>query len=183
MKEKKLEAMADGHFKGMVWMYKVCDLFWSSKRRLKKIPLREGMRVVGYGCGPGRYTLPIAKLIGPEGKVFAVDIQPLAIKTVKKKTARQGLGNVEAELVDSYDTGIPGATIDLVLLIDILHMIKNRDALFHEIHRLLKPEGLLFVTPEHMKLSRAKEILESSSLFTVTEYRDRDMIVAPEVQQ
>jgi len=103
---KKLKSMSDIGFKGMIWMYKFIDLFWNPGKRLNKVPLKKGMTVVDYGCGPGRYTLPAARLVGPKGKVFAVDIQPLAIKTVKGKVACESLTNIEAILIDSYNTGI-----------------------------------------------------------------------------
>jgi len=181
--KKKLKPMPDASFKGMMWLYRFTNLIWNPRRHLKKIPLKEGMVVVDYGCGPGCYTLPLAELVGPKGKVFAVDIQPLAIKTVKEKAARKSLTNIEAVLVDPYDTGIQGSSIDLVLLIDTFHMIKDRDALLAEIHRLLKPDGLLFMDPGHMKTSRAREIVEGTDLFTIAECRGRDMLVAPKAKR
>ncbi len=180
--EKKLKPMSDVSFKGMTWLYKVYGLIHNIQRDLKKIPVKEGMVIVDYGCGPGRYTIPIAKLVGPKGKVFAVDIQPLAIKTIKEKAARESLTNIEAVLVDSYDTGIQGSSIDLVLLLDTLHMINDRQALFRELHRLLKPDGLIFMDSGHMKMSRGREIVESTGLFTIVECRGHDMLVAPKVK-
>lgn len=177
--EKKIEPMPDAAFKGMAWLYKSVSFIWNPQRKLKNIPLKKGMTVVDYGCGPGRFTLPVAKSIGPEGKIFAVDIQHLAISTVKKKAASESLTNVEAILIDSYDTGIQESSIDLVLLIDIFHMITDYTALFGEIHRMLKQNGLLFMDPGHMKISRAKEIVESGDLFAIVECQGKDMIVAP----
>ena len=181
--EKKPEPMPDAGFRGMMWCFKLVDLFWKPEKRLKKIPLKEGMKIVDYGCGPGRYTIPIAKLVGPEGKVFAVDIHPLAISTVREKASREALTNIDAILLDSYDTGIQEATVDLVLLVDTFHMISDRDALLREIHRILKQDGLLFMDPGHMKLKRAIEIVESTDLFTIKEYREKDMLVAPKTEQ
>ncbi len=137
------------------------------------------MVVVDYGCGPGRYTVPIAKLVGPKGKVFAVDIQPLAIKTVKEKAAKQGLTNIEAIMVNSYNTAIQSSSIDMVLLIDILHLIRDCDALFREIHRLLKQDGILYMDSGHLKMLKAREIVENTGFFTIVEYRDQDMMFAP----
>jgi len=167
----------------MMWMYKLADLIWNPKRHIKKIPLKEGMAVVDYGCGPGRYTIPVAKLVGQKGRVFAVDIHPLAIKVVKEKAARESLTNIEAILIDSYNTGIQSSSIDLILLIDTLHMINDHKALFQEMHRLLKQNGLIFMDPEHMKMSRAREIVESTGLFTIVECRGNDMLVAPKSGQ
>ena len=180
--KKKLKPMPDCAFKGMTWLYKFRDLICNPQRRLKKVRLKEGMVVVDYGCGPGSYTIPAAKLVEPKGKVFAVDIQPLAIKAVKEKAARESLTNVEAILVDSHDTGIQSSSIDLVLLLDTLHMINDQQALFRELHRLLKPDGLIFMDPGHMKMSRAREIVENTALFTIVEYRGHDMLVAPKAK-
>ena len=181
--EEKLKPMPDVILKSMVWLYKFADLIRKPLRRLERIPLKEGMVVVDYGCGSGSYTIPAAKLVGPEGKVFAVDIQPLAIKTIKEKVTRESLTNIEAILVDSYNTGIQGSSVDLVLLIDALHMISNRDALFQEIHRLLKQDGLIFMDSGHMKMSRGREIVESTGLFTIVECRGHDMLIAPKAKQ
>ena len=115
--------------------------------------------------------------------IFALDIQPIAISTVNKKAAKEGLTNIEAILLDSYDTGIQEATVDLVLLIDTFHMISDYDALFREIHRILKQDGFLFMDPGHMKMPQAREIVESSDLFTIVECRGRDMLVAPKTEQ
>jgi ubiquinone/menaquinone biosynthesis C-methylase UbiE len=181
---KKLEPEPDAVYKINIWFYKFIDFIWNPQRHLKKIPLKEGMTVVDYGCGPGRYTLSIAKLVGPKGKVFAVDIHPLAINTIKEKAARENLTNIEMIPVDSYNTGIRDSIADLVLLIDTLHLINDCDALFREIHRILKQGGILFMDPGHMKMSRAREIVVSTGLFTIVECRGHHvMLVAPKAKQ
>jgi len=177
--KKRLKPMSDIGFRAMVWIFKLVDLFGGPRRYLLKAPLRQGMTVVDYGCGPGRYTIPISKLIGPKGKVFAVDIQPLAIDMVKKMAERENLVNIEVVLVDSYSTGIGDSTTDLVLLSDILHMIEDCNELLREIHRILKQDGVLFMNPGHMDLSKAVEIVESSNIFTVVECKGVDMVVTP----
>lgn len=181
--ETKLKPMPDKHFKGMVWWYKLTDFIRNPKRHLKRIPLKEGTVVVDYGCGPGRYTLPISKLIGPRGKVFAVDIQPLAIRMIKEKATQESLTNIEAVLLDSYDTGIQSSSADLVLLLDTLHEIGDYDVLFREIHCILKPDGTLFMDPGHMKMAKAREIVEGTKLFTVRECQNNDMVVTPKDKQ
>ncbi len=183
MPEGKLKPMSDRHFKGMVWLFKLGDLFFRPRRHLKKVPLREGMVVVDYGCGPGRYSIPIAELVGPKGKVFAVDIRPLAIKTVKEKAACKSLANVEAVLVDSFNTGIQSSSADMVEAIDMIHSITDYDALFHEIHRILKPNSFLFLEPGHMKTSKVREIVERTHLFNMVEQRGRDMLLTKKLKK
>jgi ubiquinone/menaquinone biosynthesis C-methylase UbiE len=192
MKEKKvkfktevedLKKMSDEEFKWMLRSYKVINIFWNPKRKIKKIPLREGVKIVDYGCGPGRYTIPIAKSVGPKGKVFAVEICPPAIKHVEELAAKEGLENIEPILVKSYNTGIQDSSIDLVLLIDTLHMIKDCNALFQEIHRILKRDGILFMDPGHLEMSKARGIVEGTGVFTIVECRGHDMLVAPKDKQ
>jgi len=177
--ETDFKRMSDEHFKWFSRFYKLMDIFWNPNRKIKKIPLREGMRVVDYGCGPGRYMIPMAKLVGLKGKVFAVDISPPAIKYVKDLAAKANLRNVETILVDSYNTGIEESSIDLVLLLDTLHIIKDRNALFREIYRMLKEGGILFMDPGHMKTSRARKIVGSTGFFTIVECRGHDMLLYP----
>jgi ubiquinone/menaquinone biosynthesis C-methylase UbiE len=181
--EKKLKPQPDWSFKGMTWLYKVYGLIHNIQRDLEKIPVKEGMVIVDYGCGPGRYTIPMAKLVGPKGKVFAVDLHPLAIKMIKEKAARESLTNVEAVLVDSYNTGIQSSSIDLILLLDTLPLVKDYNAVLQEIYRLLKPSGLIFISHARIKVSRTKEIVEGAGLFTIVECRGHDMLVAPKAKQ
>lgn len=182
--EEKLKPEPVAFYKINIWHYKFIDLIWKNpQRRLKKIPLKKGMTVVDYGCGPGRYTLPVARLVGPKGKIFAVDIQPLAINVIKEKAAHGSLTNIEAIKVDSYSTGIQGSSVDLVLFIDTLHLIGDCGALFREIHRILKLDGFLFMDPGHMKISRAREIVENTDLFTMVECHNHDMLVTPKAKQ
>ena len=183
----KPKPMSKAVFKAIMLGYKVCDLFWNLKRDLKRIPLRKGMTVVDYGCALGRYTLPIAKLVGSKGRVFAVDIQPLAISTIREKAASKGLTNLEAILVNSYNTGIQSSSIDLVLLIATLPLIKEYKLLFHEIHRIIKPGGIIFMKHLCMRISmsRTKEIVESTGFFTMIECRggiEPEMLFAPRIK-
>ncbi len=165
--DTKLTPMPNGAFRVMAWLMAVADFFSPStvRRHLSRVPLKEGMTVVDYACGPGRYTIPIAESVGPKGKVFAVDIQPVAIETVKKKAAAKGLSNIQSVLVDSFNTGIAGASADIVLLVDMIHMVADRASLLREAHRLLKPDGLLFVSIEHTGASVVTKELQDTGFF------------------
>ncbi|NPV09257.1 MAG: class I SAM-dependent methyltransferase [Anaerolineae bacterium] len=165
----------------MLWQYRLQDLLHLDppEPHLAQAPIRPGMTVVDYGCGPGRYAVPLAQRVGPSGKVYAVDIQPLAIEAVRKRIARAGLANVEPILVDSYRTPIAADSVDLVVLLDTFHAIGDRPALLQEIHRLLKPDGLLFMDPGHMPMAEAREAVEGSGLFRVKQTDGKHMLVEP----
>ena len=177
------ERMPDIAYRVYMWFCWVTDLLHTARNRFANIPVREGMVVVDYGCGPGRYAVPAAEAVGPEGRVIAVDIHPLAIRATQQRAARESVTNLETVLVDGYDTGIEDSSADLVMLLDALHMVGDRDAVLREIHRILKEDGVLFMDPGHMKLPTAKEIVEGTGLFAVTECRGRDMIVAPKIDE
>ena len=164
---KKRES--DLAFRLMTLIYKLRDLLHNPRRSLEKARLTKGMSVVDYGCGPGSFTIPAAELVGQEGKVFAVDIHPLAISSVRQKASRKGLHNVGTVLVQGYDTGIEDSSVDRVLLIDTIHLIEDPEALFGEIHRMLKPDGLLYMEKGHMAMSEQKEMVEKTGLFKITE--------------
>jgi ubiquinone/menaquinone biosynthesis C-methylase UbiE len=176
--ERKLES--DFAFRLMALTYKLRDLFQNPRRSLERAQLRRGMSVVDYGCGPGSFTIPAAELVGQDGKVFAVDIHPLAISTVGRKASRKGLQNVETVLVEGYDTGIEDSSIDRVLLIDTIHLIDDPEALFREIHRMLKPDGLLFMEKGHMAISEQKKMVEKTGLLKITEAEGLMILAAPQ---
>ena len=179
----KTGPMPDWVFRGMTWTYALVDLFSSTARRLARLPLRKGMTVVDYACGPGRYCIDIARFIGPESKVYAVDIQPLAVQIIRDKAARQALANIEPILARAYATGIPSSCADLVLLLDALHQVADRPALLREIRRIIRPDGAFLVEPGHMKLDRARDIVVSSGLFVHVSTHGRDMLFAPRLPE
>lgn len=180
--EKKLKPMSNIEFRLMTWFMYSMDFFMQSssnpRRLLKKLPLKKGMTVVDYACGPGRYTIPIAEAIGPEGIVYAIDIQPLAIEEVNKKAVAKSLINVKAVLVDSFNTGLPDSGADMVLLIDAIQGIHEYNTLFREIHRLLKPDSILFMDSGHLKIAEVKSMVENTGLFTLISLDGKNMLLS-----
>jgi ubiquinone/menaquinone biosynthesis C-methylase UbiE len=177
----KLKPMSNFTFRLMNWLFDLSDgylhLWINPEELVMRVPLKKGMTVVDYACGPGRYTIPIAKILGLQGTAYAVDIQPLAIEIVKKKAAANSLTNIKTILIDSYDTGIPGSTVDLVLLIDAIQGIKEYDMLFHEVHRMLKPDGRFFLDSGHLKVSKVGSMVESTGLFDVIKLDGKNMLL------
>jgi ubiquinone/menaquinone biosynthesis C-methylase UbiE len=168
-------------FRMMGWTYKLRDLFHEPTRRLDKVPIDSGQTVVDYACGPGRYIYYLARRVGPKGRVYAVDIHPQAIQMVKGLAEKNGLSNVEEIRCENFDTGIPASSVDLIVFLDALHQIRDHEQLFSEMHRILKPEGRVFMEPGHMKFPRAKEIVVETGLFTIesTWYHEHELLLAP----
>ena len=107
--------------------------------------------------------------MGSAGKVYGVDIQPRGVQAARERVARAGLKNVEVLLADGYDSGVPTGCANVVLLLDAFHAIEDRQALLAEIHRLLKPDGRLFMDPGHMPFEAAREAVRASGRFRLVE--------------
>ena len=81
-------------FKLMSLMFKVRDLILPRLDVLKEAGIESGFSVLDFGCGPGGYIMPLVELVGPSGKIYALDIHPLAIQAVKKMVTRKGIENI-----------------------------------------------------------------------------------------
>ena len=178
VRKEKVKPKSNLHFRLMAFTFKFRDLLRPPQRLLKKARLEEGMYVVDYGCGADSFTIPAAELVGPEGKTFAVDIHPLALRSVKKRASRKALENIETILVAGYDTGIRDSSVDRVLLIDTFAQVEDREALLRELHRVLKGDGLLLLALEHMSMSTQKEIVMKSGLFNIVDSWEEGMLFA-----
>ncbi len=145
----------------MDWVYPHIDA------RVQTFGITQGMTVVDYGCGPGRYPVRISKLVGPNGKVYAVDIHPLAIQTVQRKQKQLGLTNVVPVLAVGYDSGLPDHVADVVCAIDMFFAIPEPTTLLKELRRIIKPDGFLVLDDGHQSRARTKEKLAASGCWTI----------------
>ena len=151
--------MSNFSFKAMTFILDIRDLFRPTHRVLSEVDMiKPGAHVLDYGCGPGNYTIAAAKLVGPSGKVYAVDIHPLAISEVQNKADIKGLRNVQTILTDC-NTKLPDSSVDAVLLFYVLHDFKNPDVIIKELNRVLKPMGVLLVIDHKLENEKVVSIL------------------------
>ncbi len=131
-------------------------------RRLFENPNRhssyvtKGQIVADLGCGPGYYALPLAKSVGPEGKVYAVDSDEKAIRALEKKASKYGYHNIEAHACSASDLSfIKNELVDFILADGLLCSIapKNRESAVNEIKRILKPSGKAYLNASFDMLS------------------------------
>ena len=142
--------MSNIGFKLMSLMFNVRDLLRPRLDVLKEAGIESGFTVLDFGCGPGGYITPLVELVGPFGKVHALDIDPLAIHEVKKKATRKGIENIRT-IESDCSTGLPDNSVDTVLLYDVFHDLADPDEVLRELHRILKPGGTLSFSDHHMK--------------------------------
>jgi ubiquinone/menaquinone biosynthesis C-methylase UbiE len=138
------------HFRVMAFIFKFRDFLLPRRNILEEAGVRQGFHILDYGCGPGSYISTAAEIVGKSGKIYALDIHPLAIQSVKSIISKKQLTNVETILSDCR-TGLPDNTIDAVLLYDTFHDLSKPDVVLEELHRVLKPDGILSFSDHHMK--------------------------------
>lgn len=141
---QKETSMTNFIFRMMTTVMKIRGIFRNKKREVLLTGIKEGDIVLDYGCGIGFNTIPAAWIVGEKGKVYALDIHPLAIKTVEMKIRKKGLVNIET-ILSGLDTGLPDESVDIILLYNVLPIIENQTDLIKELYRVLRSGGVLSV--------------------------------------
>ena len=156
--------MSNFDFQFMSVGYKFRDFFLTRLNILEEVGIKPGFQVLDYGCGPGSYIAPLAKLVEESGKVYALDIHTLAIQKVQDMALKKRLENVETILSDCQ-TGLPDNTLDAVLLYDAFHHLSDPNGVLKELHRVLKPDGILSFGDHHMEEKEIVAELTKNQLF------------------
>ena len=138
------------HFRLMALMYKLRDFYAPRMAVLEEAGISEGFHVLDYGCGPGSYIRPLAELVGPTGLIYALDRHPLAIKMVERLVAKRNLKNVTT-IQSAGTTGLPAQSLDAALLYDVFHDLHQPETVLKELHRVLKPGGVLSLSDHHLR--------------------------------
>lgn len=154
-------------FKLMSFCFKFRDFFLPRMHILKEVGIKRGFYVLDYGCGPGSYIGPLAELVGQTGKIYALDIHLLAIQRVQSIASKRQLKNVET-ICSDCQTGLPDNSVDAVLLYDTLHALSEPDRVLEELHRVLKPNGILSVSDHHIKESELVSKVVRRGLFRLS---------------
>jgi len=156
--------MSNFLFQFMLVGYKFRDFFLPRLNMLREVGIKPGFHVLDYGCGPGSCIPSLAELVGESGKVYALDIHPLAIRKVQDIASKKQLANVETILSDCQ-TGLPDNTLDTVLLYAAFHHLSDPGVVLKELHRVLKPNGILSFSDRHMKEKQIVAEVTNSRLF------------------
>jgi ubiquinone/menaquinone biosynthesis C-methylase UbiE len=133
---------------------------------LKRIGIRRGQTVLDFGCGYGTYTIPVARIVGAQGKVYALDEDTEALDSIMQKAGLAGLKNIEGmETSGELEIKLTDESVDGVLLFDVFHSFYfpqagDRRRLLDEIYRIMKPSAFLSISvwPNLMESGTEEEI-------------------------
>jgi ubiquinone/menaquinone biosynthesis C-methylase UbiE len=154
-------------FKFMSFAFKFRDFFLPRKYVLEEVGIKSGFHVLDFGCGPGSYTTIVAELVGRTGKVYALDIHPLAIKQVRNISSKKKLTNITTICSDCL-TDLENNILDVVILYDTFHHLSNPDLVLEEVHRILKPNGIFSFSDHHMKENEILSQVTDKGLFALS---------------
>ncbi len=116
------------------------DEWQSPDRIMDALGVGEGVIVADLGAGSGWFTIRLANRVGPNGLVYAEDIQRQMIDSITRRVERLGLTNVRTVLGTASDPRLP-AKVDAVLIVDSYHEMEQPVALLKNVGRSLKPGG------------------------------------------
>ena len=161
------KTMSSMGFRLMSLMFKLRDFFRPRLEILNEAEIKLGFSVLDFGCGPGGYIVPLAELVGPSGKIHALDINPLAVQEVDRIALRKNIRNLKTIQSDCA-TKLPDSSVDVALLYDICHHLTRPDDVLRDLHRVLKPGGLLSFSDHHMKGSDIVAGVTKTGLFALS---------------
>ena len=121
--------------------------------------VRPGMVVVEPGCGMGYFTLDLARMVGPTGRVVAIDLQQEMLDGLRRRAVRAGLAaGIDVRLARPDRLGIDdlAGRVDFVLAFYVVHELPEPAAFFAEVAAALKPGGVLLVVEPPLHVSRAE---------------------------
>jgi cyclopropane fatty-acyl-phospholipid synthase-like methyltransferase len=130
------------HYQGAPWLTR------ESREReedcamlLNALHVKPGQVVCDMGCGNGFYTLQLAKLVGEEGRVLAVDIQSEMLHLLSERAKENQIANIQLIQGSQVDPKLPAAGVDLILLVDVYHEFSHPEPMLKAMRAALKPGG------------------------------------------
>jgi len=134
----------------------------------------DGSRVADVGAGAGWFTIHLARRVGPNGLVYAQDVQRQMLEAIRRRVSREGLQNVETRLGSGDDPNLPLTALDAVVVVDAYQEVEDRVLFLQNLARTLKPNGLMGIVnwkpgrggpgpPENARVEKASVVADVRS--------------------
>jgi ubiquinone/menaquinone biosynthesis C-methylase UbiE len=121
------------------------EVYAKRKEIVAALELKPGMAIADVGAGTGLFTRLFADVVGPSGKVYAVDVAPSFLKHIAADAAKRGQKQVMTVVGSQDSTNLPPASVDLVFLCDVYHHLETPERNLSSIRRALRERGRLVV--------------------------------------
>jgi ubiquinone/menaquinone biosynthesis C-methylase UbiE len=143
------------------------NAFVGPERLIQRLDLAPGMRVLDAGCGPGRLTIPLARAVGPDGEIVALDGQREMLGELERRLEAEGIRNVLPVRAVLGEGVLGEGGFDRVVLAMVLGEARDRREAARELYAALRPGGVLSVTeifgdPDHRRPATIQREVEAA---------------------
>lgn len=128
------------------WETESRDIYAKRQDIVRAVGLRPGEAVADVGAGTGLFTQLFAEQVGPQGRVYAVDISPAFVKYVADQAKKHGYERIVKTVLNTPDSvELPPASIDAAFICDAYHHFDHPQKMLASIHRAMRPDGRLII--------------------------------------
>jgi predicted methyltransferase len=121
------------------------DAWQKPEQIMDALAIAEGASVADIGAGAGWFTIRLARRVGPNGKVYAQDIQRQMLEAIRRRVTREGLQHVETRLGHGSNPNLPPRSLDAVLVVDVYPEVEDRITFLRNLTDALKQNGRIGV--------------------------------------
>jgi ubiquinone/menaquinone biosynthesis C-methylase UbiE len=111
------------------------------QRVIDALEIKSGQTIADLGAGSGYYSFRIASLVGPAGKVLAIDIEPAMLAAIAQRARREHIGNVATVRSSTQDPNLAPGSVDLLFMVDVYHELEYPYEMLTKVRTALKPRG------------------------------------------
>src|SRR4030095_6181770 len=105
------------------------------------LEIKPGQTIADLGAGSGYYSFRIAPLVGPTGKVLAIDIEPLMLEAIAQRARREHIDNVATVRSSAHDPNLAPGSVYLLFMVDVYHELEYPYEMLTKVRAALKPGG------------------------------------------
>ncbi len=139
------------HYTGAEWLIRnTREREERCSQMLAHLGVKPGMTVCDMGCGNGFYSLKLAEIVGKEGSVLGVDVQPEMLKLLRARTEKAGYENITPILGSFHNPRLPKGTVDLILLVDVYHEFSHPVLMLRAMRDSLSKNGVIVLVEYRM---------------------------------
>ena len=117
------------------------DAWQKPEQIMDTLAIADGSAVADIGAGAGWFTIRLARRVGPNGTVYAQDVQRQMLEAIRRRVAREGLQNVQTRLGEGSNPNLPKGNLDAVLVVDTYPEVEDRVTFLRNLAASLKPGG------------------------------------------